>query len=360
MAESDNEADDSQKTEDPTPKKLEDARNKGQVALSREINNWVILFMGTLVILAVGPGMMMSLAQYLQTYLEQAHTLPPPPGGMGVLVADTFIEVLKILALPFLLMMAAAFLGTFIQIGALFSFETIKPDISKISLIQGFTRLFSGRAIVEFIKGILKLVVIGVVGAMLLFPFLGNLDHMVGLPLRETMFEISDMTRRLMIGVLVALLVIAVIDLVYQRAEHYKKMRMTKQELKDEYKQSEGDPHVKAKLRQLRQEKARARMMQAVPTADVIITNPTHFSIALKYDPDEMAAPTLVAKGVDDLALRIREVAKEHDVPLVQNPPLARVLFDKVDVDQAIPPEHYKAVAEVISYVFRLKGKLKV
>jgi flagellar biosynthetic protein FlhB len=185
------------------------------------------------------------------------------------------------------------------------------------------------------------------------------MDHLIGLELVAVMSEIGDMTSRLLIGILVVLFVIAVIDLVYQRMEHYKKMRMTKQELKDEYKQSEGDPHVKAKLRQLRQEKARARMMQAVPTADVVITNPTHFSIALKYNPDEMDAPVLVAKGVDELAFRIREVAKEHKVAIVENPPLARVLFDKVDVDQAIPPEHYKAVAEVISYVFRLKGKLK-
>jgi flagellar biosynthetic protein FlhB len=153
------------------------------------------------------------------------------------------------------------------------------------------------------------------------------------------------------------MMVIAVMDVVYQRHEYFKKMRMTKQELKDEYKQTEGDPMVKGRLRQLRAEKARQRMMQAVPTADVVITNPTHFSIALKYDPGEMNAPVCVAKGVDDLALRIREVAKEHEIIIVENPPLARVLFDTVEVDEMIPQEHFKAVAEVISYVYRIKGK---
>ena len=181
---------------------------------------------------------------------------------------------------------------------------------------------------------------------------------MIGLPLPLMMEELSSLVLRLMSGILVVLLVVAVIDLIYQRYEHYKKMRMTKQELKDEYKQTEGDPQVRAKLRQLRQEKARARMMQAVPEADVVITNPTHYSLALKYDPDERDAPVLVAKGIDEVAMRIREVAKEHDIPLFENKPLARVLYDTVELDEMIPPEHYQAVAEVISYIFKLRGEL--
>lgn len=164
---------------------------------------------------------------------------------------------------------------------------------------------------------------------------------------------------RLMVGILVVLLVIAVIDLLYQRFEHYKRMRMTKQELKDEYKQTEGDPHIKARLRQLRTERARQRMIQAVPRADVVITNPTHYSIALEYKPETMEAPVCIAKGLDNVALRIREVAKEHNIVLFENPPLARVLYDTVDIDETIPSEHYKAVAEVISYVFKLRGRLR-
>jgi len=173
------------------------------------------------------------------------------------------------------------------------------------------------------------------------------------------MDEMQILVFQLMSGILIVLLVVAVMDLVYQRYEHMKQMRMTKQELKDEYKQTEGDPHVRAKLRQLRQEKAQARMMQAVPKADVIITNPTHFSIALEYKPETMDAPVLIAKGLDEVAMRIREVAKENDIPLYENVPLARALYDTVEIDQMVPEEHYKAVAEVISYIFQLKGKLK-
>lgn len=351
--------DDSSKTEDPTPKKLEEARKKGQVPISREINNWVMLLTGTIVVLAIGPSVMSDMGRYMRTFIEQPHMLPGIPGGFGVVLGDTFWEIVKMLVLPLLILMAAAFIGPFIQVGAIFAPDTIKPDLSKISPMKGFGRLFSQRSLLEFVKGVLKIGLIGFVGFVLLEPFYGTIEHMVGLEPLVMLDETSSLVRRLMIGILVALAIIAVIDLIYQRQEHYKKMRMTKQELKDEYKQAEGDPHVKAKLRQLRQEKARARMMQAVPTADVVITNPTHFSVALKYDPEVMAAPIVVAKGVDDLALRIRELAKEHDVTIVQNPPLARVLFDTVEIDMPIPAEHYKAVAEVISYVFRLKGKLK-
>lgn len=172
------------------------------------------------------------------------------------------------------------------------------------------------------------------------------------------MEELQTLFIRMMTGVLIVLLIIAIIDLVFQRTQHHKQMRMTRQEVKDEYRQSEGDPHVKARLRQLRAERARQRMMQAVPEADVVITNPTHYSIALKYDPEEMDAPLCVAKGVDEVALRIREVAKEHDVTLYENIPLARALFDTVEVEETIPMEHYKAVAEVISYVFKMRGNL--
>ena len=171
------------------------------------------------------------------------------------------------------------------------------------------------------------------------------------------MDELQGLIVRLMIGILIVLVIIAVADLVYQRYEHLKKMRMSRQEIKDEFKQTEGDPHVRARLRQLRQQKSQQRMMQNVPDADVVITNPTHFSIALKYDPQTMEAPMCVAKGIDEIALRIREVAKEHDVIIYENVPLARSLYDVVDIDQTIPAEQYQAVAEVISFVFKQRGE---
>lgn len=358
MAEGSSDDDDSSKTEDPTPKKLDESRKKGQVALSREVNNWIMLFSGTLVVLAIGPSALSRMKNVMSNFIEKAHLMPIAPGGLGYVLGQSFFEILSILTVPLLLLMFAAFVGPFIQIGPLFAPEVIKPDVSKISVFKGFKRLFSMRSVMEFVKGLLKIGTIGVVGVIILMPFYGQIDHMIGQPVMASMDELQHLILLLMSGILLVLMVVAVADLLYQRYEHIKKMRMTKQELKDEYKQTEGDPHVRAKLRSLRQEKARGRMMQSVPEADVIITNPTHFSIALKYDPEEMDAPVLIAKGIDDLAMRIREVAKEHDIPLVENKPLARVLFDQVDVDSMVPEQHFEAVAKVISYVFQLKGKL--
>ncbi len=350
--------DDSQKTEEPTPKKLEDSRKKGQVALSREVNNWVMLFTGTIVVLVIAPPMLIKMTAFMRSFIERAHLMPAMDGGIGAVLGTSFWEVISMLVLPLLILLIAAFLGPFLQIGPLFAPEVIKPDFSKISLGKGFKRLFSLRSVMEFVKGILKIGIVGAISVILLYPFYDSVDHMIGLPMPIMMQEMQWLMVRLLSGILLVLLVVAVADLVYQRYEHYKKMRMSKQELKDEYKQTEGDPHVRAKLRQLRQEKARTRMIQAVPEADVIITNPTHYSLALKYDPEEMDAPVLIAKGVDDLAMRIREVAKETDIPLYENRPLAHVLYDTVEVDEVIPPEHYQAVAEVISYIFQLKEKL--
>lgn len=353
------EQDDSQKTEDPTPKRLEESRKKGQVALSREINNWIMLLAATLVIGVTATSVFARMKDHMRGYIEHAHALPGVPGGVGAVMSESFWIILGILALPLVILIFAAFIGPFLQVGPLFAPEVIKPDISKISPIKGFKRLFSLRALMEFAKGILKIAVISTVGVLILAPFYGGIEHLVGQPLPLVMRELLALVLRLMTGILVALIVIAVIDVVFQRNEHMKKMRMTRQELKDEYKQTEGDPHVRAKLRQLRAERARQRMMQAVPSADVVITNPTHYSIALKYDPDKMDAPVCVAKGIDEIALRIRELAKEHNIVLYENKPLARLLYDTVEIDEMVPPEHYKAVAEVISYVFKLKGKLK-
>lgn len=353
------ESDDSQKTEEPTAKKLEESRRKGQVAMSRELGNWIMLTAGTIVIATVSGPMLSDLGLHLRAYLEHAHDLPGPPGGFRIVLGDGFLQVLKALALPLTIFMIAAFIGPFAQVGPLFSPEVIKPDFSKVSPMAGFKRLFSMRSLVEFVKGLLKIGLVSLVGILILTPYFGTVDHMVGLPVATMLIEIQTLVVKMMIGVLVALLILAIADVVYQRMEYAKRMRMTRQEMKDEYRQTEGDPQIKARLRQLRAEKARKRMMQAVPTADVVVTNPTHFAVALKYDPASMAAPVCVAKGADAVALRIREIATENKVEIVENPPLARTLFDAVEIDQAIPEALYKAVAEVISFVFQKQGKLK-
>jgi flagellar biosynthetic protein FlhB len=358
MAENE-EQDDAQKTEDPTHKKLEEARKKGQVALSREVNNWMMLFAGTVVIGMMAGPVFTHLTVILRTYIEMSYAFPSSPGGMKIILGDGLIETFKVLLLPLLLLFFIAGMSSFLQIGPLWAPEALKPDMSKISPMKGFKRLFSMRSIMEFVKGILKIAIISAVGTIIIAPYMGNFESFIGMPIPILMEEMLELIIKMMIGILVALLIIAVIDLVYQRHEHQKKMRMTKQEVRDEYKQMEGDPHVKGRLRQLRAQRARQRMMQSVPQADVVITNPTHFSIALKYDPETMEAPKCIAKGVDEVALRIREVAKEHNIILYENKPLARALYDTVEIDEYVPADHFRAVAEVISYVFKIKGKMK-
>ena len=351
--------DDSQKTEDPTPKKLEDARKRGQISLSREVNNWVMLFAAAILLMALSGPAFSQLKDMMALYIEQAHAMPQAPGGIGMVMGGAVKKVAIIMFLPFLLLLVAAFLGPFLQVGPLFAPEVIKPDVKKISPISGFSRLFSLRSLFEFAKGVLKLAIVGTVAFVMIYPYFDKFEHLIDMPLFMAMAELKYLVIRMLMGILVVLALIAGVDIIYQRYEYNKKMRMSRQEVRDEYKQSEGDPHVKARLRQLRIERARRRMMQAVPTADVVITNPTHYSVALKYDPDEMTAPLVIAKGIDEVALRIREIAKENDIILYEDKPLARALFDAVEIDETIPLEYFKAVAEVISYVFKLKGKLR-
>jgi flagellar biosynthetic protein FlhB len=355
MAEGEDSTDKSQKTEEPTARKLEEARKRGQVVNSREVSNFLMLFAGTMLIGIAGPGIMRELRETLQKYLALAHQFPTDPIGLRNVLAQLFLDIGGILFLPLLLLMFVAFMSGFVQTGPLFTTEPMKPDLSKISPVKGFQRLFSMRSIVEFLKGIFKLVVVFGACFIALYPYFGGVEHFVGQDFGPAMFDLRALFLKMMTAALIVLFIMAVADYSYQRYDFMQKMRMSKQEIKDEFKQTEGDPFVKGKLRALREQKARQRMMQAVPEADVVITNPTHFAVALKYKPEEMDAPVMVAKGADDVAARIRAVAKENKVPIVENPPLARALFDSMEIDQMIPTEHYKAVAEVISYVFKLR-----
>lgn len=357
MAEEDN-TDDSQKTEEPTRKKLEEARKKGQVSQSREVNNWLMLFAATMIILMFAPDSLAQIRDTLRGFIAGAHQIPAEGAGLGHVIFTVIGQVFSALALPLILLVIAAIAGPLVQIGPLFTTEPVKPSLSKISPMKGIERLFSMKSIMEFAKGIFKIIVVGIVAFALMYPFYGQVEHMIGLDMNRVMFELQYLAVRLLGGVLAVLLIITVIDVAFQRNEHMKKMRMSKQEIREEYKQTEGDPQIKARLRQLRTEKARQRMMQEVPESTVVITNPTHFACALKYEPGEMDAPLLVAKGVDNVAKRIRETAEEHDVPIIENPPLARALYASVELEESIPPEHYQAVAEVISYVFQLKNRV--
>jgi len=352
------EEDDSQKTEEPTSKKLEESRKKGEVPLSREMNNWVMLLAGTIVVLGMGGTLMKSFAKIFKGLMENSYQLHLGYGGVGAILGELFADTFVIMLVPVLFLLVAAFLGPFVQIGPLFAPESLKPSLSKISPMAGVKRLFSMRSMFEFLKGLLKISLIGFISYLLLSPYFDSVDHYVGLPIPQMLSEFSELFLRLMAGILVVLFILAIIDVLYQRMEHMKKMRMSRKEIKDEHRQTDGDPMVKGKLRQLRMQKAQQRMMQSVPEATVVITNPTHYAIALKYDGETMDAPLCVAKGMDDVALRIREVAGENDIQVIENKPLARAMYDVVEIDEVIPEEHFQAVAEIISYVYKLKGKL--
>lgn len=356
MAE-DDVTDDDQKTEEPTPKRLQDARKRGQVVQSREVNNWIMIFAGTLVLMMALPYAIVQMKHTLTGFIEHPQNFPTDAAGIGDVLLGLFSDIGMALFLPILILFIAALIGPFVQVGVLFTTETIQPSLEKISVMAGVKRLFSAKAVIEFLKGLLKLSLVSVVGVMLLLPFFGSVEHFVGLDLTQTLDELQYLMLRLLTGVLSVLAVIATIDYLFQRHDFMKKMRMSKQEMREEYKQTEGDPHVKARLRELRQTKARQRMIQSVPEADVVITNPTHYAIALKYETKEMDAPVMLAKGVDQVAQKIKEVAKEHKIPIVENAPLARALYASMEIDESIPREHYKAVAEVISYVFKLKNR---
>lgn len=351
------ETEDSQKTEEPTPKRLEDARRKGQVASSREVNHWFIILAGAVSFMALAPGMSNGIVRAISRFVTEPDLIIVGSAGIGAALKGMLGEVLLAVMPVIMLLVIAAILAGVVQSGLVFSGERIKPELSKISIAKGAKRLFSLKSVAEFVKSILKLIVVGGVVTLLFIPIFDDLTSITTMPIKATMTLLQSLAVRLFIGVLAVLSVIAIIDFLYQRFEHTKSMRMSRQEIKDELKQTEGDPQVRARLRQIRTERARRRMMAAVPKADVVITNPTHFAVALKYDPQEMSAPRLVAKGADAIAERIREVARDHNIPLVENPPLARSLFASVDLEQEIPAEHYKAVAEIISYVFQLKGR---
>ena len=345
-----------QRTEEPTPKRLEEARKKGQVASSREVNTWFMILAGTIVMM-LAPTAMGGFTQVLARFLSQPHDIPVDAEQLFALGAGTLGQLLVLFAPLQLVFVAAAIAAGWVQHGPIASIEKITPKLENLSLIKGLGRLFSLRSLMEFVKGILKMTIVGAVAFTLVAPEIDRISSSAALEPSDLLHLIWTLALRMLGGVCAVITVIAGIDFLYQKFEFHKSMRMSKQEIKDELKQSEGDPMIKARLRQLRMERARRRMMAAVPEADVVITNPTHYAVALKYDNEVMEAPTMTAKGADRIALRMREVAEEHDVPVVENPPLARALHSGVEVDQQIPEAYYRAVAEVIGYVWRLKGR---
>ncbi len=321
------ENDESQKTEQPTEKKLSDAQKKGDVAKSQEINTWFVLAAGTLMLAFMSPTLSRDLAALLSQFLARSNEMSGGPYELLEVFRSTGASVVSLMAAPLGLLVVAAIAGNVVQHQPVFSADRMKPKFSKISLLKGFKRIFGTNALVNFAKGLAKLCIVGVVTFLIIWPQRDLLLVVMAQDISGFFPFVLRFSIELMGGIVVVLAFIAALDLIYQRYDYTKRQRMTKQEVKDEHKQTEGDPTIRAKLRQIRMERGRRRMMAQVPTASVVITNPTHFAVALAYKSDAMSAPICVAKGADVIAQRIREVAKENDVPIVENPPLARALY---------------------------------
>ncbi len=341
-----------ERTEQPTPKKLEDARKKGQVARSKELSTMLVTFAGAASLLIFGSFMGNRISGIMihgfsPTVLAQTPTAELPAVFYSFLVTG-LIAVWPLMALCFV----AAIVASTVLGGLTFSLS-FKPE--RMDPIKGIGKLFSQQSLVELLKSIVKVLVIGSAAIVVL---MSVTDTLLGLGRMVPERAIADsigMLAWFFLMVSLPLIIIALIDVPWQLYSHHKQLRMTKQEIKDEMKQSDGSPEVKAKVRQMQQEASRRRMMQAVPEADVIITNPTHFAVALKYDETRGAAPIVLAKGMDEVAFRIRELAKAHDVLLVESPRLARAIYASTDLDAEIPPGLYLAVAQVLTYVYQLR-----
>src|SRR5882672_15813 len=347
------ENDSSDKTEDPTQKRLDDAHERGDVAKSQEVNTWFIA--GATLVLStfsgsIGSGILMPMRNLI------ANSWMIHADGPGLLQLAQSLEYVLIAALgvPLLMLALAAIAGNMIQHRLVWSSESLKPKFSKVSPGAGLKRVFGKQAAANFAKGVFKLIALGAVMMAVLWPERHRLESFLRFDPSAILGVTTSLTLQLLVAVVAMLAAVAIAHYFFQYRQWFQRQKMSLQEIKDEFKQSEGDPHIKAKIRQLRQQRMKKRMMAAVPNASVIITNPTHYSVALSYDRG-MSAPVCVAKGVDNIAFKIREIARKHDIPIVENVPLARALYATVDIDDEIPVEHYHAVAEIIGYVMGLK-----
>lgn len=346
--------DDSQKTEEPTQRRLDDAREKGDVAKSQEIPGWFVLASGLALISFAFPPMARALASDMQVFFAEPHNFDVDPNAVMRMMRDTAWHVTGIVGLPIALLAVAGFAGHYVQQGMLFTTEKIQPKLDKLNPIEGFKRNFGPQGIANFLKGIGKMALVAAAAFVVLYPKREMLAGLPALDIASVLAIVRQSAIELMLAALIVYAIIAGLDYMFQRQSFMKRNRMSKREIKDELKQSEGDPMVRAKLRQIRQERSQRRMMAQVPDATVIVTNPTHYAIALKYEQGVTPAPICVAKGVDAVALRIRELAVEHSIPIVEDPPLARALHATADLDTEIPTEHFQAVAKVIGYVLSL------
>lgn len=346
-----------EKTEAATPKKKQEARQKGQVAKSMDLPASFILFFSFLSFYLIGSFMKEHLVAIFQSVFINSLLMTISMDNVMVLFENLLVQLLFIIGPIFLISVVVAVLSNYLQIGFLLTGEPLMMKFSKINPLEGAKRLVSLRSLVDFLKSVLKMSVIGVVVYITLWGEKESIMQLARLPLEEILLFSSSVTLKLGIKIGLILIVMAIFDYIYQRYEHSKSLRMSKQDIKDEYKKTEGDPLIKGKIREKQRRMALQRMMQDVPKADVIITNPTHFAVALQYVPGKMQAPTVIAKGTDYIALKIKQVAKDNGIITMENKPLARALYAQVEIGESIPADLFQAVAEVLAYVYKIKGK---
>jgi flagellar biosynthetic protein FlhB len=349
-------SDDEDKTEDPSQRRLDQAIERGDVAKSQEISTFFILGALTLALLLSAAGSGRTLVLELRGFLGSPHLVADSGAGMLAAGSKALGAGLSAMLMPLGIIAVAALAAGLVQHRPLWTFEPMMPKFSRVSPMEGAKRIFGKQAFVQFIKGLIKLVVVGAIVAAVLWAERDRLESFATLPPALLLGSILSLSLKLLGAVLSIYAVVAVGDFGYQRFSWNKRQRMSREEQKQEHKEQEGNPEVKGRMRQIRSQRLRKRMMAEVPKATVVIANPTHFAVALKYESG-MPAPICVAKGIDVLALRIRSVAEENGVPVIENPPLARALHASVEIDDEIPVEHYKAVAEVIGFVLRLRRR---
>ena len=347
-----------EKTEKATPRRRRDARKKGQVAQSREISSVLILMTTMGVFYFAGSWIFYNISGLFTETYENIDALTLNSAAEAGLFLRTITHYLVAILIPiFLPIVVAAVIANIAQVGFEMHSQPMQPKLSKLNPISGMKKLVSLKSLVELIKSLVKIVVVGAIAYKIIEKEMRYFPSLMQKSVVDILLFIASVAFKIFFFVCLILIVLAALDYVYQRWQHEKSLKMTKQEVKDERKQTEGDPKIKARIRSIQLEMAQRRMMEAIPEADVVITNPTHLALAVKFDAKEMIAPKLLAKGSGFIAERIKEIAREHNVPIVEDRPLAQTMFKMVEVGDLIPVELYRAVAEVLAYVYRLKGQ---
>lgn len=350
------EGDDAQeKTESATPKRLEDARRKGQIPRSRDLSTAAVTMSAAAALYMMGDQIAGKMYAFMERSLTLSREQALDSTQMIPSLTSAAVDGLKMCAPVLGIICLAAILAPLALGGWSFSTEALMPQFSRLNPLEGVKRMFSMRAVIELIKTLAKFGIVGLVAVFVLWNDVTTLLNLGQEPLHQAIAHTVSLSGKALIAITSGLLIIAGIDVPYQLYTYAKQLKMSRQEIREEHKESEGSPEVKGRIRQLQQQMARQRMMQDVPKADVIVTNPTHFAVALRYDEGRMRAPIVVAKGADLVAARIREIAAENNVPIFEAPPLARVLYKNVDIGGEIPSTVYQAVAQVLTYVFQLR-----